>query len=147
MESPRLTREDLLARLEEAFPEAFNAESGVEIDRVWHGGCAVRQRYRAHSLRPGGTISGPTMMALADVALYVALLASIGWQPLAVTTQLNINFLRKPAPADLLAEAQLFKIGRRLVVGEVGIRSEGNEALVAHATGTYSVPEGESGIG
>lgn len=136
----KLTRDELVARLEEAFPEAFNEQSGIVIEAVWQGGCRVRQVFRGHSLRPGGTVSGPTMMALADVALYVALLASIGWVPLAVTTQLTINFLRKPAPDDLIAEARLLKTGRRLVVGEVSIRSAAADAIVAHATGTYSVP-------
>jgi uncharacterized protein (TIGR00369 family) len=79
-------------------------------------------------------------MALADVAMYVAVLSAIGWVPLAVTTNLTINFLRKPAPRDLLAEARLLKLGRRLAVGEVGIRSDGGDELVAHVTTTYSIP-------
>ena len=90
--------------------------------------------------RPGGTVSGPTIMMLADVGMYVAILASIGWVPLAVTTNLNINFLRKPAPGALIAECRLLKLGKRLAVGEVVIRSEGDEDLVAHATSTYSIP-------
>ena len=93
-------------------------------------------------MRPGGTISGPTMMALADVALYVAVLAAIGPVPLAVTINLNINFLRKPAQADLIAEARLMKIGKRLAVGEVTIYSDGSADAVAHVTSTYSIPEG-----
>jgi uncharacterized protein (TIGR00369 family) len=80
------------------------------------------------------------MMALADFAMYVAVLASIGPVPLAVTTNLNINFLRKPGAADLLAEAKLMKLGKRLAVGEVAIRSAGGGELVAHATSTYSIP-------
>ena len=80
------------------------------------------------------------MMALADFAVYVAVLAAIGWVPLAVTTNLTINFLKKPAPRDLLAEARLIKLGKRLAVGEVDIRSEGEEELVAHVTSTYSIP-------
>ncbi len=80
------------------------------------------------------------MMELADFAMYVALLGSIGWLPLAVTTNLNINFLRKPAQRDLLAEVRLVKLGKRLAVGDIGIKSDGAEDLVAHATGTYSIP-------
>jgi uncharacterized protein (TIGR00369 family) len=92
-------------------------------------------------LRPGGTVSGPTMMAVADTALYVALLGAIGIVPLAVTTSLNINFLRKPAAGcNIIGECRLLKVGRVLVVGEVWIYSEGMEDPVAHATGTYSVP-------
>jgi acyl-coenzyme A thioesterase PaaI-like protein len=80
------------------------------------------------------------MMALADFAMYVAVLASIGPVPLAVTTSLNINFLRKPGEADLLAEAKLMKLGKRLAVGEVGLWSAGSDDLVAHVTSTYSIP-------
>lgn len=92
-------------------------------------------------LRPGGTVSGPTMMALADVCLYVAILAQIGPVALAVTTSLNINFLRKPEPDKaILAEAKLLKLGKRLAVGEIAIYSEGEEEPVAHVTATYSIP-------
>ena len=122
------------------FPEMFNAESGYAIEEVWHGGCRLRRHFDAQSLRPGGTVSGATMMALADFAMYVAVLSAIGWVPLAVTTNLTINFLKKPAPRDLLAEARLIKLGKRLAVGEVGIRSDGEDELVAHVTSTYSIP-------
>ena len=81
-----------------------------------------------------------TTMAMADFAAYIAILASIGWVPHAVTTNLNINFLKKPEPRDLLAEARLIKLGKRLAVGEIDIRSEGDDDLVAHATATYSIP-------
>jgi uncharacterized protein (TIGR00369 family) len=122
------------------FPQVFNVDRGVSIEEIWHGGALVRQAYRQDFIRPGGTISGPTMMGLADFAMYVAVLASIGPVPLAVTTNLSINFLRKPGAADLLAEARLMKLGKRLAVGEVGIRSAGGVELVAHATSTYSIP-------
>jgi uncharacterized protein (TIGR00369 family) len=122
------------------FAQTFNPESGLSIESVWDGGCRVRQAFRAVSLRPGGTISGPTMMALADFAMYVAVLAAIGPVPLAVTINLNINFLRKPAQRDLTAEARLFKVGKRLATGEVLIRGIGEEELVAHVTATYSIP-------
>src|SRR5262252_6705371 len=117
-------------------PRLFKA--GVSIEEIWHGGAQVRQAYREDFIRPGGTISGPTMMALADFAMYVAVLGAIGPVPLAVTTNLSINFLRKPGPADLLAEAKLMKLGKRLAVGEVAIRSADSVELVAHATSTYS---------
>jgi uncharacterized protein (TIGR00369 family) len=133
-----------VAELEEflraEFPQVFNAESGVAIEDAWHGGARVRQAWRADFLRPGGTISGPTMMALADFAMYVAVLASIGPVGLAVTTSLNINFLRKPGQGDLVAEAKLMKLGKRLAVGEVGLWSAGSDDLVAHVTSTYSIP-------
>jgi uncharacterized protein (TIGR00369 family) len=127
------------------FPQVFHADSGLAIEAVWEGGCRVRQAFRQRSVRPGGTISGPTMMALADFAMYVAVLAAIGPVPLAVTINLNINFLRKAAPRDLLAEARLLKLGKRLATGEVTICSQGETELVAHVTSTYSIPPGDNG--
>ena len=135
-----LSAAELERRLAEAFPEAFNADSGLAIEKVWHGGCRVRLNYSANTLRPGGTIAGPSLMMLADVGMYIAVLASIGWEPLAVTTNLNINFLKKPAPGPLIAECRLIKLGKRLAVGDVAIRSDGDEEMVAHATSTYSIP-------
>jgi uncharacterized protein (TIGR00369 family) len=122
------------------FPQVFHADSGLTIEEVWHGGGRVRQTYQAQFIRPGGTISGPTMMALADFAMYVGLLASIGPVPLAVTINLSINFLRKPEARDLIAECRLLKLGKRLAMGEVTIRSDGSEEPVAHVTSTYSIP-------
>jgi len=122
------------------FPQVFHAESGLAIEAVWERGCRVRQAFRQRSVRPGGTISGPTMMALADFAMYVAVLAAIGPVPLAVTINLNINFLRKAAPRDLLADARLLKLGKRLATGEVTICSQGETEPVAHVTSTYSIP-------
>ena len=123
------------------FPQVFHPESGLAIEAVWERGCRVRQAFRHVSVRPGGTISGPTMMALADFAMYVAVLAAIGPVPLAVTVNLNINFLRKPAQRDLVAEARLLKLGKRLATGEVTICSQGEEEPVAHVTSTYSIPQ------
>src|SRR5262249_35292773 len=100
----------------------------------------VRRAFAGKHLRPGGTVSGATMMEVADFAMYVALLGSIGWVPLAVTTNLNINFLRKPEQRDLISEVRLIKLGKRLAVGDIGSRSEGSDKLVAHATATYSIP-------
>jgi len=127
------------------FPQVFHAESGLAIEAVWERGCRVRQAFRQRSVRPGGTISGPTMMALADFAMYVAVLAAIGPVPLAVTINLNINFLRKAAPRDLLAEAWLLKLGKRLATGEVTICSQGETEPVAHVTSTYLIPPGDNG--
>jgi uncharacterized protein (TIGR00369 family) len=135
-----MTVDELERFLAAEFPQVFRPESGLAIDALWDGGCRVRQAFRAASIRPGGTISGPTMMALADFAMYVAVLAAIGPVPLAVTTNLNINFLRRPAQRDLTAEARLLKIGKQLAVGEVTIRSEGEDDPVAHVTSTYSIP-------
>src|SRR6202011_375047 len=132
--------EELERFLAAEFPQACNPESGLSIEAVWERGCRVRQAFRTSSLRPGGTISGAAMMALADFAMYVAVLAAIGPVPLAVTINLSVNFLRKPLQRDLTAEARLLKLGKRLATGEVTIRCLGVDGPVAHVTSTYSIP-------
>lgn len=119
------------------FPDAvFQVESAGQ-----HSATLV-QTPRQSDLRPGGTVSGPTMMALADAALYAAILAEIGLVALAVTTSMTINFLRKPAPDhDIVAQCQLLKLGKSLAVGEVFIYSLGDDQPVAHVTGTYAIPQ------
>lgn len=113
---------------------------GIEVADVGDGTCSILLPFRDDFLRPGGTVTGPAMFGLADVALYGAVLSKIGRVELAVTTSMTINFLRRPAPADLIAEARLLKLGRRLAYGEVLIHSSGIADPVAHATGTYSIP-------
>ena len=142
MQAPAMDVAELERFLTDEFPQVFNGQSGLRIEEVWHGGGRVRQAYSPQFVRPGGTISGPTMMALADFAMYVGVLASIGPVPLAVTTNLSINFLRKPAQRDLVAECRLLKLGKRLAVGEVTIHSDGIDEPVAHVTSTYSIPDG-----
>ena len=129
--------------LEREFSQVMSRGSAIVIEDAWHGGCRIRRAFNERFLRPGGTISGPTMMGMTDFAMYVAILASIGPVPLAVTTSLNINFLRKPEQRDLVAEARLIKLGKRLAVGEVEIYSDGEDEMVAHATATYSIPPPE----
>jgi uncharacterized protein (TIGR00369 family) len=136
----KLTVEELRNLLDAEFPRTFHRNGGYVIEKVWLGGSRVRKHFDKASLRPGGTIAGTTLMALTDITMYVAILATIGWKPLTVTTNLNINFLRKPEPRDLLSEARLLKLGKRLVVGDIGIRTDGQDELVAHATSTYSIP-------
>ena len=105
MAAPALTRKELLERLNIEFPESRHALGDYDIEEIWYGGCRLRQRYDKRLLRPGSTLSGATMMALGDFAMYLAVLSAIGWVPLAVTTNLTINFLRKPPASDLIAEA------------------------------------------
>lgn len=140
MATPKLTRKELAERLRLEFPEASHTIGNYEIEDVWHGGCRLRLRYDKRALRPGGTLVGGAMMSLGDFAMYVAVLSAIGWVPLAVTTNLTINFLKKPAARDLLAQARLIKLGKRLAVGEIAIHSDGEDDLVAHVTSTYSIP-------
>jgi len=113
------------------------------VEAVGDGTSTVSHEITARELRPGGTVSGPVLMAVADVALYVAILGKLGIIPLAVTTSFTINFLRKPA-ADraILGNCNLLKVGHSLVVGEVALYSRGQDEIVAHAVGTYSIPPG-----
>jgi uncharacterized protein (TIGR00369 family) len=135
-----MSAEAIEALLKVEFPQAFFDGSVLSIGDVGYGDIRVRKAFHEDHLRPGGTISGPTMMELADFAMYVAVFSAVGPQPLAVTTNLTINFLRKPAQADLIAHARLMKVGKRLAVGEVNIYSDGDDEPVAHVTATYSLP-------
>jgi len=133
-----------VAELEEflrvEFPQSFGS-GDTSIESADGTTCLLRHRYSARMLRPGGTVSGPTLMALADCAMYVVLLSAIGPIGLAVTTNLNINFLRKgQAGQDILAEARLLKLGKRLAVGEVNLLSGTSPDPIAHVTSTYSIP-------
>ncbi len=140
-----MTVEELEAFLAREFPQAFHPGCGLTIEMAEYGKARVRQAYAEKFIRPGGTISGPTMMMLADFALYVAVLSSIGPVALAVTINLNINFLRRPAQTDVIAEAKILKLGKRLAVMEVHIFSEGEAEPVAHVTSTYSIPPVSAG--
>src|SRR6202142_424742 len=125
------------------FPQAFSG-GDISIESADGTCCLLRQRYGEQMLRPGGTISGPTLMALADFARDVVLLAAIGPVGLAVTTNLNINFLRKGAPGqDVFAAAKLLKLGKRLAVGEVNLLSGTSPDPIAHVTSPYSIPNTE----
>ncbi len=115
-------------------------EAGLSVDSLGDGQAVMRLAFNNSMLRPGGTVSGPTMMMLADANMYGVVLSAIGIVKLAVTTSFNINFLQRPSPADLIAEGRALKIGRRLAVIEVNIHSDGYDDVVAHATGTYSIP-------
>jgi uncharacterized protein (TIGR00369 family) len=137
--APVMTREEVIAFLQREFPQSDIGGTFL-VEEVGSMFARLRLAYHERHLRPGGTISGPAMFALADVALYVAILAQIGPVGLAVTTNLNINFLSRPEPRDLVADCRLMKLGKRLAVGEVWLHAEGKTEPVAHATGTYSIP-------
>jgi uncharacterized protein (TIGR00369 family) len=141
MPAPALNAEEIAKLLHEVFPQAFYDGCGLILESVEYARIRVRRRFQEHYLRPGGTISGPTMMELADFAMYVAVFSAIGPQSLAVTTNLNINFLRKGQPGqDVLAAARLLKLGKRLAVGEVSLLSGTSPDPIAHVTATYSIP-------
>jgi len=131
---------ELEAFLRAEFPQSFGS-GDTAIEHADGETCLLRQRYGDHMLRPGGTVSGPTLMALADCAMYVLLLSAIGPVGLAVTTNLNINFLRRgEAGHDVLAAAKILKLGKRLAVGEVTLMSGNSPDPIAHVTATYSIP-------
>jgi acyl-coenzyme A thioesterase PaaI-like protein len=136
MTAKKATQAEIIEFIKTEFPQ-----SKCIIDAVGNKSATIRHNIGEAELRPGGTVAGPVMMFVADVALYIAILGEIGIVPLAVTTSLNINFLRKPA-ADkaIIGVCKLIKLGRTLAIGEVSIYSEGNPDMVAHAVGTYAIP-------
>lgn len=130
------TKQEIAAFIAAEFPQ-----TKCQVEEVGNGGATVSHRIGHSELRPGGTVSGPALMSIADVALYVAILGEIGIVPMAVTTSLTINFLRKPsADKSIVGVCKLIKVGKSLVVGEVYLYSEGSSDAVAHVVGTYSIP-------
>lgn len=134
----RISAVELERLAKEEVPVA--GEMGVVIDRVSAGEVDARVPYREAFVRPGGTVAGPVLMALADFVMWGVVMSLIGPVKLAVTTSLNINFLRRPDPGDIVAKGRILKLGRRLAVGEVYLYTDGSDALVAHVTCTYSIP-------
>ena len=136
--TPVMTEAELSAFMARAFPQAAD---DFLVEHLTEDGIVMRLKVAEKHLRPGGTVSGPSIFGLADVSVYLAILSRIGPVALAVTTNGAVDFLRKPAAGvDLLAEARLLKLGRVLAVGDVLIRSEGMEAPVARSNMTYSIP-------
>jgi len=130
------TKDEIVAFIAREFPQ-----TKIVVEDVGPGTATVSHEVGPRELRPGNTVSGPVLMAVADVALYVAILGEIGIVPLTVTTNLTINFMRKPeAGRRVIGVCKLLKVGRALAVGEVSIYSEGKDEPVAHAVGTYSIP-------
>jgi acyl-coenzyme A thioesterase PaaI-like protein len=130
------SKEEIAAFLATEFPQSL-----CVVESVGGGRATVSHRVGRAELRPGGTVSGPVLMGVADVALYVAILGEIGIVPLAVTTDLTIHFLRKPsAERRIIGVCRLIKVGRTLAIGEVALYSEGLDEPVAHVIGSYSIP-------
>lgn len=135
-----MTAEEISAFLATEFPQVTEGVGRLTVEEADARHARVRLAVDPRHLRPGGTVSGPTQFALADVSAYVAVLTGIGPVALAVTTSANINFLKKPAPADLIAETRVLKHGKRLVVVDCLIFSDGDPEPVAHAVLTYAIP-------
>ncbi|MFK7941693.1 MAG: PaaI family thioesterase [Paracoccaceae bacterium] len=137
MREPVLTATEVMAFVDDIFPQQKGVFRLTEMTSMF---AVVRQTIDDAHLRPGGTVSGPTMFTIADCSFYMAVIGMIGREALTVTTNLNINFLRKPPVADLRAEARILKLGRLLATGDVTVYSEGTDQPVAHATTTYAIP-------
>lgn len=124
--------------IHEGLPAA--AEQDLKVENGEGGRIRVRCPFQQRMIRPGGTMSGPTIMGLADAAMYAAILSRLGRAEMAVTQNLNINFLARPQPAGLVADAEIIRLGRRSAVLEVRVFSEADDAMVAHVTGIYVIP-------
>ncbi len=135
---PKITKQQIATIVQEQLP--FASLYRFEVDELGADFAIVRAPRNDKALRPGGTISGPVLMGLADFAVYVAIMSAIGPVELALTTSLNINFLRRPPEGDVVANARLIKLGKRLAVGEVELYGHGSEEMVAHVSATYSIP-------
>jgi uncharacterized protein (TIGR00369 family) len=135
---PVMTPADLMVFLDKEFPQA--ATAGMVIEHLGDRTIRLRLPTNEQHLRPGGTVSGPTLVWLADVGFYLLILGQLGPVALAVTTNLNINFMRKPEATHLIGEGRLLKLGRSLAVGDFTIWNDGNQEPVAHVTMTYSIP-------
>jgi len=137
----RLDADQLNAFMARAFPHAEPGSRAVIAD-VQPGKITMRLQGGERSLRPGGVVSGPTLMALADSAVYALVLAHIGEVPMAVTTSLTMHFLRPAKPGVVMAEARLLKLGRRIATADVAIWTEAPGVIDAHAVVAYAIPEG-----
>ncbi len=137
MLQPVLNTDELNEFLDREFPQMGGRLNVLSVKANY---AQIRMSIGEDNLRPGGTVSGPTMFTLADCAYYLVTLAMIGPVALAVTTSCSINFMRKPEPSDLIADARILKLGRTLSVGDVLIYNEGKPDPVAHASLTYSIP-------
>jgi uncharacterized protein (TIGR00369 family) len=136
---PVLDADGVNALLRRAFPRA--PEQGFPtVSRVEPGRLRLVSPYREDMLRPGGVIAGPTLMSMADTAAYALVLAHVGDQLMAVTSQLNMSFLRGAQPGELTADAEMLRLGRRLAVMDVRIWTEGPDRLAAQANVTYAIP-------
>ena len=137
--APIMTAAEVSAFWDEHFPQIQQARD-IAIVSITPGQAVLRLVPGDRHLRPGNTVSGPTLVTLADVTAYAALLAHVGPEPMIVTANLSVNFLRRASLVPILATCRILKLGRKLAVVEVGISPEGSDELIAHATATYSIP-------
>lgn len=137
---PVMNADEVNALLEREYPQLNGENSALFATQIFPGGCVVRLNADERHLRPGNTVSGPSLFALADIGGYVCALSHAGPDPLSVTTNLNINFLRKAGAGPIDGYCRILKLGKRLMVFDIDIKAGEDQHTVAHATGTYSVP-------
>lgn len=139
---PRLSAEQLNELIREQFPH-HDPDTHARVEEVRENGLRLRMAVQPRHLRPGNTLSGPTLMGVADTAMYLALLSQLG--PVnAATSDLTIHFLKRPNAADILADARLLRVGKRQAVGEIALYTEGDPEMVAHATVSFAISARES---
>lgn len=138
--TPVMTAEDVNAMLRRAYPQLNGEHDFYRALNVFPGGCTVRLDADERHLRPGGTVSGPSLFTLADIGGYVCVLSHAGPDALSVTTNLNINFVRKAEAGPIDGHCRILKLGKTLMVFDVDIVAGPGGETVAHATGTYSIP-------
>ncbi|MGI9357478.1 MAG: PaaI family thioesterase [Rhizobiaceae bacterium] len=137
---PVLAGPELRSFIEEVFPQSITDYPTMKVTSVEPGRVCLQLETDERHLRPGGTVSGPTLFSIADMGGYFCVLSHIGKEALAVTTNININFMRKANPGLLKAEARIMKLGKRLMVFDVSITQGEANNMIAHATGTYVIP-------
>jgi uncharacterized protein (TIGR00369 family) len=138
---PRLDAKRVEELIDTRFPQIHSGGRNLVVEEVGDRSARVRMKADPRNTRPGGTISGPSMFALADFSIYVAVIATLGEAGVdAVTSSLNITFLARPEPNDMTAEVRLIRVGRRLAVGQAELYSQGASEIVAHAIATYALP-------
>ncbi len=135
-----MTASELMSFLHSEFPQVFWGGREFFVCDTTEGNLALKMIPGKYDIRPGGTVSGPTIFTLADLSAYVGILSRIGPVGLAVTTNINMSFLRKPPPLPLVGHCQILKLGKRLATAAIAIRDEKSDLLFAHATATYSIP-------
>lgn len=137
---PVLTPAELNLYIAEVYPQIMEQFPGYCVRSIEPGAVVVTMETDERHIRAGGTVSGPTLFSLADMGGYACVLSHVGRQALAVTTNLNINFMRKAEPGTLVADCRILKMGRQLMVFDTAITVEGTTDIIAHATGTYAIP-------
>lgn len=137
---PVLNSDEVNALMDNAFPQLREGRSPLYVTEVFPGGCVVRLEAQERDLRPGNTISGPALFSLADIGGYACVLSHAGPDALSVTTNININFMRKAEAGPIDGHCRILKLGKRLMVFEIDIRLPDRDETIAHATGTYSIP-------